>query len=207
MQRLIGLPAALVLALALAFSACGGDDDETSPGGTTTATATRTGNAGSGTQDAEATATAEATPDDGDDGSDGEAAETPVGASGDNPCDLISADEINDITSGGFDEGQQTPDSCAFTTSGGDTIGVIVQNFPGQAEVKFEHIFDGDLLGYEEIGGAGERAAWTNDYNELEILAGDDLVVINIYYTAGDDDAVAQDQAFEIAAVVLGRLA
>lgn len=152
-----------VALLALVLAACGGGDDDDSAGGDGASQTTEaSGDAGEGDDD-----DAEASQDAGDDddaGATEDAGNGGDGNTGENEvCQLVSADEVNAITSSDYAITQDEADQCTYEDSDFHGIYVLVGG-----ESSFETSLD--ALGGEEFDGPGERTAWAGGFYTLDAL-------------------------------------
>lgn len=149
----------IVLALAVAlFAACGGGDDDadSATDGTRTSAATGETDDGRDGEETDAPQTDEPTdaPDDG--GPDDR----------DNPCTLLTPEEIEAVLGGDFGEGElDINNDCTWEDPA--TFAYVFLSVGGEGQ------FEGDLLALsmEEFEGPGERAAWTGMFRTLEVVS------------------------------------
>lgn len=160
MERTLFLLPLLMTAL-VAVAACGGsgDDDEVNPGSTeTTATAAAT--------DPESPATEEPT------------LYVPpvlINWDGEMVCELTTAEEMESVSGRPYFPGVPSFNDCSFWARGNTlvTITLGLSEGPAAAE-EFENTVVAD--GFEEIEGAGERAAWNAGRLRLDVLSGDRIL-------------------------------
>lgn len=177
-MRRVWVGTALALIVMMVSAACGGDDDD----------------------------------DDGSDGSPDDTAPTATEANGDggsddfatdvDPCGLVTDGEIEEATGASVDEELREDTeplvNCLYRVGEGQVSVTYLTGPSNEIEAYFE-------LANEEsevIDGVGEKAYWQEDPNALEVLSGDEylLVIVNV----GDEDGLAA--ATELAQAALERL-
>ena len=177
-NRWVALLGVTVLALAVAVAACGGDDDDqwTNGGPTSAATATQKPS-GAGN---EATPTEPAS------------AETPAGNNGSalgDPCSLVTAAEISEIAGEQFADGEINSDDCTYVSPTNREVTISVEDHGSRAKSQFED--NVDVLKMTEIDGIGDGAAWAEQFGELDVLAGEKIVIVSVPFIDVQDKQAA----------------
>lgn len=161
---------AVIVAMALVLAACGGDDDGGDDGDDQPTATEQSG--GGATATREAQATAEATEDSGDRLAD--------------PCSLVTPAEISEIAGEEYGDGELNSDDCTYNSPTNRTVTVSVEEHVGQAESVFENTVESFDL--DETENIGERAAWNDQFGELDVLVDSDrLLIVSVPFILADD--------------------
>ncbi len=181
---------ALAVVLAPTFAACAGDDDDDA-GGNAEATSTEQAQGN------------EATPAKQEETPAGDGGDVESGDLGDDPCARISGSDVREITGDDFREGTRDNSTCKFESQTGSSVTVVMDYVGGGASLTFTDNIDDELRGFEEVEGAGERAAWSDKFNELDVLWDGYIITVTVFHLVNEDDAMLQEQAIAVAARVL----
>lgn len=173
MVRWTVLPA-LALALLAAGIACGGDDD----GDGVTPSSTGASPTGERT----ATATGE------------------YGAL-ENPCLLITAEEVSAIMGLTFAATQQNSNPCVFAADV-SAVAIEATDHGEEAEALLERVKQ-TLLAEEIEDPPGDRAVWVRGFREVDMLIGTYIVVVSVPDLAGDNE---RENAIAIAHAIVDDL-
>ncbi len=127
--------------------------------------------------------------------------------SGVDPCELLSADEVEDVLGGPV--GEPTLDdsayplvSCSFATEDA-AYSVDVMLYSGERE-EVEALFEYNREEFEEVEGVGEAAYWAAEpFSQIEVLQGNYEVAISVY-APGEESHL--EAAKDLAKKALDRL-
>ncbi len=183
----VALLGVTVLALAVVVAACGGDDDDqgTNGGPTSAATATQKPS-GAGNEATPAEPASAETP---------AATELPTlapGADGSvlvDPCSLVTPAEISEIAGEEYGEGKLNSDDCTYLSPTNREVTISVEDHGSRAKSQFED--NVDVLKMAEVDGIGDGAAWAEQFSELDVLAGEKIVIVSVPFIDVQDKQAA----------------
>lgn len=175
--------AAVVLSALMLLSACGGGDDDDDRG------------------DSEPTATEEQ---DGDSGGDDEPA--PDEGDGDfDVCALMTEEEVADII--GFDTTSSSSNDfdpffgCKYDFDSGNVSISVYRDDREVVEAFYELTADA-----EQVDGVGDRAQYTELFDQLEVLDGNYDITVSVFSFDGESEVDTLELDKELAQLLLDRL-